>query len=43
LAAGTYGLSVASRKPISDERLEAVPTAQLTIEEEKLVERGHPL
>jgi RNA polymerase-binding transcription factor len=34
LAAGTYGLSIESGKPIPDERLEAVPTAERTIEEE---------
>jgi DnaK suppressor protein len=34
LAAGTYGLSVESGKSIPDERLEAVPTAERTIEEE---------
>ncbi len=34
LAAGTYGLSVESGKPIPDERLEARPTAELTVEEE---------
>jgi DnaK suppressor protein len=34
LAAGTYGLSVDSGKPIPDERLEAVPTAERTVEEE---------
>jgi DnaK suppressor protein len=34
LAAGTYGLSVESGKPIPDERLEAVPTAERTLEEE---------
>ncbi len=33
LAAGTYGLSVQSGEPIPDERLEAVPTAELTVEE----------
>jgi DnaK suppressor protein len=33
LAAGTYGYSVRSGQPISDERLEADPTAELTIEE----------
>lgn len=33
LAAGTYGLSVQSSEPIPDERLEAHPTAELTIEE----------
>jgi DnaK suppressor protein len=35
LAAGTYGLSVESGRPIPDERLEAVPTAELTAEEER--------
>ena len=35
LAAGTYGLSVESGQPIPDERLEAVPTAELTVEEEQ--------
>jgi RNA polymerase-binding transcription factor len=35
LAAGTYGLSVESGKPIPDERLEAIPTAERTAEEEK--------
>jgi DnaK suppressor protein len=35
LANGTYGLSVASGKPIPDARLEAVPTAELTVEEER--------
>jgi DnaK suppressor protein len=34
LADGTYGLSIESGKPIPDERLEAVPTAERTIEEE---------
>ena len=33
LAAGTYGLSVRSGDPIPDGRLEANPTAELTIEE----------
>ena len=33
LAAGTYGLSIRSGEPIPDERLEAVPTAELTVEE----------
>jgi DnaK suppressor protein len=35
LAAGTYGLSVASGAPIPDERLEALPTAELTVDEER--------
>ena len=34
LAAGTYGLSIESGKPIPDARLEAVPTAERTVEEE---------
>jgi len=34
LAAGTYGLSVESGKPIPDQRLEALPTAERTVEEE---------
>jgi DnaK suppressor protein len=33
LDAGTYGLSVRSGKPIPDERLEADPAAELTVEE----------
>ena len=33
LAAGTYGLSVRSGEPIPDERLEAFPTAELTVGE----------
>lgn len=33
LAAGTYGLSVQSGEPIPDGRLEAEPTAELTVEE----------
>ena len=32
---GTYGLSVESGQPIPDERLEARPTAELTVEEER--------
>ena len=40
LAAGTYGLSVASGQPIPDERLEAIPTAELTAEEERTNARG---
>ena len=35
LAAGTYGLSVESGRPIPDERLELLPTAELTAEEER--------
>jgi RNA polymerase-binding transcription factor len=33
LAAGTYGLSIQSGDPIPDQRLEAFPTAELTVEE----------
>lgn len=33
LAAGKYGLSIRSGDPIPDERLEAFPTAELTVEE----------
>jgi RNA polymerase-binding transcription factor len=36
---GTYGLSVESGQPIPDERLEAVPTAELTVEEQAHFER----
>ena len=39
LAAGTYGLSTESGQPIPDERLEALPTAELTVEEERALER----
>ena len=35
LAAGTYGVSVQSGERIPDERLEARPTADLTVEEER--------
>jgi DnaK suppressor protein len=35
LADGTYGLSVESGDPIPDGRLEAVPTAERTVEEEE--------
>jgi DnaK suppressor protein len=35
LAAGTYGLSIESGQPIPDARLEALPTAELTVEEER--------
>jgi DnaK suppressor protein len=34
LASGTYGLSVVSGTPIPDERLEAYPLAERTVEEE---------
>jgi DnaK suppressor protein len=35
LAAGTYGLSIESGEPIPDERLEALPTAERTVDEER--------
>ena len=35
LKAGTYGLSVDSGEPIPDGRLEAVPLAERTVEEER--------
>ena len=35
LAAGTYGLSVESGMPIPDERLESLPTAERTVQEEQ--------
>lgn len=35
LAAGTYGLSIESGKPIPDGRLKAVPTAERTLEEQQ--------
>ena len=40
LAAGTYGLSVESGKPIPDARLEAHPVAERTVEEQERLERG---
>jgi len=40
LAAGTYGLSTQSGEPIPDERLEIFPTAELTVEEERVREGG---
>lgn len=35
LAAGTYGLSIQSGDPIPEQRLEAFPTAELTVEEQE--------
>jgi DnaK suppressor protein len=35
LAAGTYGLSIESGQLIPDGRLEAIPTAELTADEER--------
>jgi len=39
LAAGTYGLSVESGRPIPDERLEAVPAAERTADEQERYDR----
>ena len=40
LADGTYGLSVESGKPIPDARLEAMPTAERTVEEQARYDAG---
>jgi len=40
LAVGTYGLSIESGKPIPDERLEALPTAERTVDEQQAFGRG---
>ena len=40
LAAGTYGRSVESGDPIPDARLEAMPTAERTVEEQARYEGG---
>jgi DnaK suppressor protein len=40
LAAGSYGRSVHSGQPIPDQRLEADPLAELTLEEAAAAERG---
>jgi RNA polymerase-binding transcription factor len=37
---GTYGLSIESGEPIPDERLEVIPTAERTAEEQARLERG---
>lgn len=39
LAAGTYGLSVESGEPIPDARLEALPLAERTVEEDRRYRR----
>jgi RNA polymerase-binding transcription factor len=41
LAAGTYGVSVESGRPIPDERLEAVPAAERTVAEERNLSAHH--
>jgi DnaK suppressor protein len=40
LAAGSYGRSVRSGRPIPDERLEADPLAELTVQEAASMQRG---
>jgi DnaK suppressor protein len=40
LKAGTYGLSVESGEPIPDARLEALPTAERTVEEDERFRGG---
>jgi DnaK suppressor protein len=40
LAAGTYGKSVLSGDPIPDERLEAEPSAELTVDEQAAKDRA---
>jgi RNA polymerase-binding transcription factor len=40
LADGTYGVSIESGRPIPDERLEAMPTAERTVEEQIRHDRG---
>jgi len=42
LAAGSYGRSVRSGEPIPDQRLEADPLAELTVQEAAAAERGTP-
>jgi DnaK suppressor protein len=39
LREGKYGLSVQSGQPIPDRRLEAIPTAELTVEEQERAPR----
>jgi DnaK suppressor protein len=40
LILGTYGLSVESGEPIPDERLEAIPWAERTVEEQDRYDHG---
>jgi len=42
LAEGTYGTSVESGRPIPEERLQAVPWAERTVEEEERLGRRSP-
>lgn len=39
IEAGTYGLSIETGEPIPDGRLQAVPTAERTVEEQERYER----
>jgi len=41
LAEGTYGVSIVSGEPIADARLEAIPWAERTAEEQARHESGH--
>jgi len=43
IARGTYGISVESGLPIRNERLEAEPLAERTVEEQRQLDRGGPL
>jgi DnaK suppressor protein len=40
LAVGTFGLSIESGEPIPDARLEAFPTAERTVDEERRLSEG---
>ena len=40
LAEGNYGQSIESGEPIPDQRLEALPTAERTVEEQARLDRG---
>ena len=40
LEQGTYGLSIESGEPIPDDRLEAFPAAERTVEEQERYEHG---
>lgn len=40
LVEGTYGVSIESGDPIPDERLEAVPAAERTVEEQRRYDRS---
>jgi DnaK suppressor protein len=40
LAAGKYGISIESGEPIPDDRLEALPLAERTVEEDERYRRG---